>query len=198
MPGSMPATSQLDWLISMTAMIVLFWSRATRDLLKACPGAGRGHSAGASQHSIVRCSDEVAILAARPIASLSVPLRSSRLGTASCHLRDRSPLPVRQPNHLSRPGDAGFESISLQHPVCLSGGPRGCKRKAPHFGGGLRMVGDVRRDVEGENRDSFAFCCISGSKKSRQPRPSGVVSIRSRLSSGAVHHRASDLPHQRF
>src|SRR5580693_402915 len=44
----MPATSQLDWLISMTAMIVLFWSRATRDLLKACPGAGRGRSAGAS------------------------------------------------------------------------------------------------------------------------------------------------------
>src|SRR5947209_19092339 len=35
MPGSMPATSQLDWLSSMTAMIVLFWSRATRDLLKS-------------------------------------------------------------------------------------------------------------------------------------------------------------------
>jgi hypothetical protein len=27
--------SQLDWLISMTAMIVLFWSRVTRDLLKS-------------------------------------------------------------------------------------------------------------------------------------------------------------------
>src|SRR5213076_1081998 len=35
MPGSMPATSQLEWLISTTAMIVLFWSRATRDLLKS-------------------------------------------------------------------------------------------------------------------------------------------------------------------
>src|SRR6202045_2497230 len=35
MPGSTPATSQLDWLISITAMIVLFWSRATRDLLKS-------------------------------------------------------------------------------------------------------------------------------------------------------------------
>ena len=43
---------QLDWLISITAMIVLFWSRATRDLLKACPGVGRGRSAGASRHSI--------------------------------------------------------------------------------------------------------------------------------------------------
>src|SRR5437660_4563563 len=27
--------SQLDWLSSTTAMIVLFWSRATRDLLKS-------------------------------------------------------------------------------------------------------------------------------------------------------------------
>src|SRR5712671_3476204 len=35
MPGSTPATSQLDWLISITAMIVLFWSRATRDLFKS-------------------------------------------------------------------------------------------------------------------------------------------------------------------
>src|SRR5437764_2139157 len=31
----MPATSELDWLSSTTAMIVLFWSRATRDLLKS-------------------------------------------------------------------------------------------------------------------------------------------------------------------
>src|ERR1700732_4591391 len=35
MPGSIPATSQLDWLISTTAMIVLSWSRATRDLLRS-------------------------------------------------------------------------------------------------------------------------------------------------------------------
>src|SRR5438309_10396356 len=35
MPGSTPPTSQLDLLISMTAMIVLSWSRATRDLLKS-------------------------------------------------------------------------------------------------------------------------------------------------------------------
>src|SRR6202035_2085428 len=31
----MPPTSQLDWLSSTTAMIVLFWSRVTRDLLKS-------------------------------------------------------------------------------------------------------------------------------------------------------------------
>src|ERR1700741_4671232 len=35
MPGSPPATSQLDWLSSTTAMIVLSWSKATRDLLKS-------------------------------------------------------------------------------------------------------------------------------------------------------------------
>src|SRR6266550_3255177 len=52
MPGSTPPTSQLDWLSSTTAMIVLSWSKAARDLLKACPGAGRGHSAGASGHSV--------------------------------------------------------------------------------------------------------------------------------------------------
>src|SRR5437660_12885802 len=35
MPGSTPATSQLDWLSSTTAMIVLSWSKATRDLRKS-------------------------------------------------------------------------------------------------------------------------------------------------------------------
>src|SRR5439155_24999512 len=62
MPGSTPPTSQLDWLSSTTAMIVLSWSKATRDLLKACPGAGRGHSAGASGHSVgLFASDDGAI-----------------------------------------------------------------------------------------------------------------------------------------
>src|ERR1700740_3264945 len=41
MPGSTPPTSQLDWLISTTAMIVLSWSRATRDLLKSFGWASR-------------------------------------------------------------------------------------------------------------------------------------------------------------
>src|SRR5437762_2159274 len=53
-PGSMPATSQLDWLISTTAMTVLFWSRATRDLLKSF---GWGIAGTPS----IRYSDEVAI-----------------------------------------------------------------------------------------------------------------------------------------
>jgi hypothetical protein len=53
--------------------------------------------------------------------------------------------------------DGEFESGFLQQPVCLSGEPRGCKRKAPHFGGGLRVAGDVREDVQATNRDSFAL-----------------------------------------
>src|SRR6266516_4154300 len=44
-PGMIPATSQLDWLISMIAMSVLSWSKATRDLLKSF-GCGMGCSIG--------------------------------------------------------------------------------------------------------------------------------------------------------
>src|ERR1700730_7050774 len=136
MPGSTPATSQLDWLISITAMIVLFWSRATRDLLKACPGAGRGRSAGASRHSIGYMQRRSChFLAARPIA-LSVPPRWRTTGHAGAS--DRTAC--RR--------DQGLESPLLQQPVCLSSERRGCKRKAPHFGGGLRVAGDVRRDVQ--------------------------------------------------
>src|SRR6202035_2356548 len=63
MPGTTPPTSQLDWLNSTTAMIVLFWSRATRDLLKSF---GWGIAATPS----VRCSDEVATFPRRPPHSI--------------------------------------------------------------------------------------------------------------------------------
>src|SRR5246127_3974763 len=53
MPGTTPPTSQLEWFSSTTAMIVLFWSRATRDLLKSF---GWGIAA---LHRY--CSDKVAI-----------------------------------------------------------------------------------------------------------------------------------------
>jgi hypothetical protein len=42
-PGTIPATSQLDWLISMTAMTVLSWSRAASERLKSF-GCDMGHS----------------------------------------------------------------------------------------------------------------------------------------------------------
>src|SRR5271168_555081 len=72
MPGSIPATSQLDWLISTTAMIVLSWSRATRDLLKSF-----GWGIGALHRFTQRrwCH----LLAACPIASLG-PTPLSRCG----------------------------------------------------------------------------------------------------------------------
>jgi hypothetical protein len=64
MPGSIPATSQLDWLISTTAMIVLSWSKATRDLLKSFGwGIGALHQLDAQRRW---CH----FLAACPIASL--------------------------------------------------------------------------------------------------------------------------------
>jgi hypothetical protein len=53
-------------------------------------------------------------------------------------------------------GDRKLESISLQRGVRLSSEPRGCRRKAPHFGGGRRVAGDVRRDVQAANRRSLA------------------------------------------
>src|ERR1700758_4796463 len=70
MPGTMPATSQLDWLISITAMIVLFWSRATRDLLKSF---GWGIAALHRLHAATKLPS----LAARPIASIGPSRRAS-------------------------------------------------------------------------------------------------------------------------
>src|SRR5690348_11432112 len=66
MPGSTPATSQLDWLSSTTAMIVLSWSKATRDLLKS-------FSWGIGALRQLFASDDGAIsFAACPIPSMDV------------------------------------------------------------------------------------------------------------------------------
>jgi hypothetical protein len=53
--------------------------------------------------------------------------------------------------------DHEFESAFLQQAGCLSGEARGFTRKAPQFGGILRVAGDLRRDVQAANRGSFAF-----------------------------------------
>src|SRR5215218_9332385 len=45
MPGTNPATSQFDWLVSMTAISVLSWSKAARDRLRSFD-CGMGHSIG--------------------------------------------------------------------------------------------------------------------------------------------------------
>jgi hypothetical protein len=53
--------------------------------------------------------------------------------------------------------DHEFESAFLQQAVCLSRERRGCTGKAPHFGGILRVAGDVRRDVQAAHRAFFAL-----------------------------------------
>src|SRR5207248_8473675 len=78
MPGSMPATSQLDWLSSMTAMIVLFWSRATRDLLKSF---GWGIAGTPS----ITYSDEVAISRRPPHSIYRSPCERVGLSGPNVH-----------------------------------------------------------------------------------------------------------------
>src|SRR5205814_8175680 len=85
MPGSMPATSQLDWLSSTTAMIVLFWSRATRDLLKSF---GWGIAALHRLHAATK----LPFLAARPIASLGPPPGDQSLAERKVAQRRKSVL----------------------------------------------------------------------------------------------------------
>jgi len=92
----------------------------------------------------------------------TVDAGACREGAAPLFVRDSGGIPGRSNGGSLKKalflwGDRGFESCSLQQPVCLNGEPRGCKRKAPHFRGGLRVAGDVRRDVHAANRDSFAL-----------------------------------------
>src|SRR6516162_4957801 len=99
MPGRMPPTSQLDWLISTTAMIVLFWSRATRDLLK---------SFGWGIATLHRLIQRRSCHPRRPPHSISllegdgfelpVPVRQAKLARSSLLEGDGFdlPVPVRQ------------------------------------------------------------------------------------------------------
>jgi hypothetical protein len=68
-----PGESQLDWLISMTAMMSC--SRVARHLLKSFT-CGIGHSVG-------YVSNRAFFLAARPIASLSVAFPTASLAVSS-------------------------------------------------------------------------------------------------------------------
>lgn len=57
---------------------------------------------------------------------------------------------------LSKGGTTSSNPASSSRQSVSAVAPGGRKRKAPHFGGGLRMVGDVRRDGQATNWDSFA------------------------------------------
>src|SRR5271155_4465261 len=88
-----------------------------------------------------------------PIVATMALLRRARLRN-----REQCAGPMWHPSERWRSGwDGEFESPLLQQPVCLSGERRGRKRKVPHIGGGLRVAGDVRGDVQAANRDAFAL-----------------------------------------
>src|ERR1700730_12285742 len=105
MPGSTPATSQLDWLSSTTAMIVLSWSKATRDLLKS-------FSWGIGALRQLFASDDGAIsFAACPIPSLrwrkrirtlGPRKRTNRLPTLALLAEQRTKQPLRTASSRKR------------------------------------------------------------------------------------------------
>src|SRR6202047_3806557 len=96
MPGSTPATSQLDWLSSTTAMIVLSWSKATRDLLKSFSwGIGALRQLFASDDGAISSPPAPYHLTGggSRIRTLGPALHTHRFGAPSCRPRDG---PVRQ------------------------------------------------------------------------------------------------------
>src|SRR6516164_9364997 len=121
MPGRMPPTSQLDWLISTTAMIVLFWSRGTRDLLK---------SFGWGIATLHRLIQRRSCHPRRPPHSIS-PLEGGgfELSVPRCEMsiephpdRISDVLLICSPSISSREKD-GFET-SAGHRIAPSGGTR--------------------------------------------------------------------------
>src|SRR5438105_4604783 len=122
MPGSMPATSQLDWLISTTVMIVLSWSRATRDLLKSFGWGIRALHQLATATMVPfprRLPHTISPLAAggrlgpRSRKGVSV-LAEGKRGKGHGDDKRRS----RDGEYIKR--NRGFESGSLQRRVCES------------------------------------------------------------------------------
>src|SRR5215475_1937090 len=105
MPGTTPPTSQLDWLSSTTAMIVLFWSRAMRDLLKS-------FSWGMLALHRLDTATKLPSLAARPIVSIGPPPdfvvdpsgsrrdNRAKYGCLSARLRVRCLCPPGKTQHL--------------------------------------------------------------------------------------------------
>src|SRR5438445_12751438 len=127
MPGSMPPTSQLEWLSSTTAIIVLFWSRATRDLL-------RSFGWGIVALHRLDAATKLPSLAARPIASIGPPPEivvdpsgsrrdhRAKYGCLSARPRVRCLCPPRKTQHLlpksvfDRPGSDRWNLASTTFP----------------------------------------------------------------------------------
>src|ERR1700730_4644307 len=155
MPGSTPATSQLDWLSSTTAMIVLSWSKATRDLLKS-------FSWGIGALRQLFASDDGAIsFAACPIPSLRwremdsnfrflVVRPSNRHGRRDCCLENGS-------------GSVGEPKVRIHLPPALS-------PLRTWLAGGKR--GKVRGDDKG--RTELAIAAVSLNRMLELGRPEYV------------------------
>src|SRR5271166_2598585 len=121
MPGSTPATSQLDWLSSTTAMIVLSWSKATRDLLKSFSWGIQGTPSVICQRRWCH------LLAACPIPSLGPPRAKH------CGKEPRGSEPVARVGT----GENG-----------LAGGANGIRTPGPEAEGSLSFAYEsVRRAV---------------------------------------------------
>src|ERR1700752_5308999 len=115
MPGTTPPTSQLEWLSSTTAMIVLFWSRATRDLLRSF---GWGIAALHRENAATK----LPCLAARPIASIGPAGNGTAIGGPPKSIlaisdltlggsTDRADVPMGNPEQsLLQQRDRWFES----------------------------------------------------------------------------------------
>jgi hypothetical protein len=103
MPGSTPPTSQLDWLSSTTAMILLSWSKATRDLLKS-------FSWGITALRQLFASDDGAISPPPAPYHLSVPGREAVKPPCDTGLTGSK-------TGAELLGNRRFESISLQRGV---------------------------------------------------------------------------------
>src|ERR1700730_18885147 len=118
MPGSTPATSQLDWLSSTTAMIVLSWSKATGDLLKSFSWAIR------ALRQLFASDDGAISFAACPIPSLRWSKGDSNPWSLPHAVRSEAPAcPVVRLKRRFVIRDREFESPLLQQPVCLSSEP---------------------------------------------------------------------------
>jgi hypothetical protein len=94
-PGTMPATSQLDWLISMTAITVLFSSRAASDRLRSF-GCGMRHPIGLFAATMMPFSRRSRLAQrgreGRPV--LIQPHSYLLLGRAAHSATNRSQLPL--------------------------------------------------------------------------------------------------------
>src|ERR1700724_4305333 len=112
MPGSTPATSQLDWLSSTTAMIVLSWSKATRDLLKS-------FSWGITALRQLFASDDGAISSSPAPYHLSVPQK-----TSSVPGRLRFPFAA---DYFSLPGNQAEATSGVLRTLLVSRGTESSK-----------------------------------------------------------------------